>query len=98
MSEPPTSAGDSSILMVSTVVFSPAQAFAFGKGGFGTVTVHIVQENQASSVAKVGVGVSVDSCTAAYLFAHNLSIAEGPAIVTHRPPVSFVVDFYTALA
>lgn len=84
--------------MVSTVVFSPAQAFTFGQGGFTTVTVDIVQENQASSVAEVGVGVSVDGCTATYLFAHNLGVAECPAVVTHRPPVSLVVDFYTALA
>lgn len=84
--------------MVSTVVFSPAQAFTFGQGGFAAVTVDIVQEDQASPVAEVGVGVSVDGRTATYLFAHNLGVAEGPAVVTHSPPVSLVVDFYAALA
>lgn len=84
--------------MVSAVVLAPAEAFTFGQGRFATVTVDVVQENQASSVAEVGVGVSIDGCTAAYLFAHNLGIAEGPAVVTHRPPISLVVDLYTALA
>lgn len=84
--------------MVSTVVLAPAQAFTFGQGRFATVTVDVVQENQASSIAEVRVGVGVDGCTAAYLFAHNLGIAEGPAIITHRPPISLVVDLYTALA
>lgn len=84
--------------MVSAVVLAPAEAFTFGQGRFATITVDVVQENQASSVAEVGVGVSVDGRTAAYLFAHNLGIAEGPAVVTHRPPTSLVVDLYTALA
>lgn len=84
--------------MVSAIVLSPTQALTFGQSGFATATVNIVQEHQASSVAEVGVGVSIDGCTAAYLFAHNLSIAEGPAVVTHCPPVSLVVDFNTALA
>lgn len=84
--------------MVSAVVFSPAQALTSAQGGFATGAVDIVQKNQASSVAEVGVGVSVDGCTAAYLFAHNLGIAEDPAVVTHRPPVSLIEDFNTALA
>lgn len=84
--------------MVSAVVLAPAQAFTFGQIRFAAVTVDIIQKNQASSVAKVGVGVSEDGCAATYLFAHDLGIAEGPAVVTHRPPVSFVEDLHTALA
>lgn len=93
-----TGAGDSSILVVSAVVLAPAQAFAFGQILFGAVAVDIIQENQASSVAKVGVGVSVDSCTAAYLLAHHLGVVEGPVVVAHRPPVPLVVDLHAALA
>lgn len=92
-----TGAGDSSILVVSAVVLAPTQAFAFGQILFGAVAVDIIQENQASSVAEVGVGVSVDSCAAAYLLAHHLGVVEGPVVVAHRPPVSLVVDLHAAL-
>lgn len=83
--------------MVSTVVFAPAKAFAFSQVLFSAVAVDIVQENQACSVAKVGVGVCIDSSTAAYLLTHNLGVVENPVIVTHCPPISLVVDLHPAL-
>lgn len=84
--------------MMSTVVFAPSQAFAFSQVLFSAVAVDIVQENQASPIAKVGVGVCIDGSTAAHLLAHHLGIAEDPVIITHCAPVSLVVDLYPALA
>lgn len=92
-----TSAGDSSILMVPTVVLSPAQAFAFHQVLFSSVAVDIIQQNQTGSVAKVGVAMCVDSITTAYLLTHHLGIVEDPVIITHRSPVSLVVDLHSAL-
>lgn len=83
--------------MVPAVVFAPAQAFAFSEVLFSAVAVDIVQENQASSVAKVGVGVCIDCTTAACLLAHHPGIVEDPVIVAHCPPISLVVDLYPAL-
>lgn len=84
--------------MVPTVVHPPAQAFAFRQVPFTSVAVDIIQQNQAGSVAEVGVGVCVDSITAAYLLAHHLGVVEDPVIITHRSPVSLVVDLHPALA
>lgn len=84
--------------MVATVVFAPAQAFAFAQLLFSAVAVYVVQENKASSIAKVGVGVCEDGITAAYLLANHLGIVEVPVIIAHSPPVSLVVDLYPALA
>lgn len=92
-----TSAGDSSILVMPTVVLSPAQAFAFCQVLFSSVAVDIIQQNQTSSVAKVGVAICVDSITTAYLLTHHLGIVEDPVIITHRSPVSLVVDLHPAL-
>lgn len=92
-----TSAGDSSILVVPTVMLSPAQAFAFSQVPFSSVAVDIIQQNQTSSVAEVGVGVCIDSITTAYLLAHHLGIVEDPVIITHRSPVSLVVDLHPTL-
>lgn len=61
------------------------------------MAVDIVQQNQTSSVAKVGVAMCVDSITTAYLLAHHLGIVEDPVIITHRSPVSLVVDLHPAL-
>lgn len=93
-----TSAGDSSILVVPAVVLSPAQAFAFGQVSFSSMAVDIIQQNQAGSIAKVGVGVCVDSTATAYLLAHHQGVVEDPVIITHRSPVSLVVDLHPALA
>lgn len=84
--------------MVPTVVFSPAQAFAFSQVPFSAIAVDIVQEDQTSSVAKVGVSVCIDSITTAYLLAHHSGIVEDPVIIAHCPPVSLVVDLHPALA
>lgn len=62
------------------------------------MAVDIIQQNQARSVAKVGVGVCVDSITTAYLLAHHHGVVEDPVIITHRSPVSLVVDLHPALA
>ncbi len=83
---------------MATVVFAPAQAFASSQVLFIAVAVDIVQQNQAGSVAKEGVGVCIEGSTAAYLLAHHSGIFEVPVIITHRPPVSVVVDLDTALA
>lgn len=93
-----TGAGDSSILVMSAVVLSPAQAFAFRQVQFSSTAVDIIQQNQAGSVAKVRVGVCVDSIATAYLLAHHQGIVEDPVIITHRSPVSLVVDLHPALA
>lgn len=93
-----TSAGDSGILVVPTVVLSPAQAFAFGQVPLSSTAVDIIQQNQAGSVAEVGVGVRVDSATTAYLVAHHHGVVKDPVIITHRSPVSLVVDLHPALA
>lgn len=84
--------------MVPAVVFAPAQAFAFTQVLFGTIAVDIVEENQASAIAEVGVGVCIDGTTAAYLLAHHPGIVEDPVIIAHCPPFSLVVDLYPALA
>lgn len=93
-----TSAGDSSILVVPTVVLSPAQAFAFGQVPLSSTAVDIIQQNQAGSIAEVGVGVRVDSATTAYLVAHHQGVVKDPVIITHRSPVPLVVDLHPALA
>lgn len=84
--------------MVPTVVLAPAQAFALSQFLFGAEAVDVVQEDEAGSVAKVGVGVCIDGATAAHLLAHHPGIVEDPVIITHCPPVSLVVDLYPALA
>lgn len=93
-----TAAGDSSVLVVPTVVVSPAQAFAFCQVPFRPVAVDVIQENQAGSVAKVGVGVCVDGPTTAYLLAHHPGVVEDPVIITHRSPAPLVEDLHAALA
>lgn len=93
-----TTAGDSSILVVPTVVLPPAQALAFRQVAFTSMAVDIIQQNQAGSVAKVGVGVCVDSITTAYLLAHHHGVVEDPVIITHRSPAALVVDLHPALA
>lgn len=93
-----TAAGDSCILVVPAVVLSPAQAFAFGQVPLRSMAVDVIQQNQAGSVAEVGVGVCVDSFTTAYLLAHHHGVVEDPVIITHCSPVSLVVDLHPALA
>lgn len=69
-----TSAGDPGVLMVATVVFAPAQAFAFGQVLFIAIAVDIVQVNHSSAVAKRGLNVCRDGTTAANLLAHHLGV------------------------
>lgn len=84
--------------MMPTVVLVPAQAFALGQLRFNAVAVDIVQVNWTCTVAKVGVGVSIDGNTTACLLANNPGIVEIPVIITHRPPHTVVVDLHSALA
>jgi len=84
--------------MVATVVFAPAQTFAFTQLLFSAMAVDVVQLNQAGTVAKVGVGVRRDGATTAYLLAHYHGVVEEPVIVAHCPPVSLVVNLNSALA
>lgn len=60
-----TSAGDSSVLMMTAVVFAPGQAFASSQVRFRAVAVDVVQENPTRSVAKVRVSVCVDGIATA---------------------------------
>lgn len=84
--------------MMTTVVFVPAQAFAFCQVWLISIAVDIVQMNRARTIAKVGVGVCVDSSTTACLLTHHPGVVEGPVIVTHCAPRSLEVDLYPALA
>lgn len=60
--------------MMATVVLVPAQAFAFSQVCLSAIAVDIVQVNRAGTIAKVGVGVCIDSNTTACLLANNPGI------------------------
>lgn len=92
-----TFACDPCILMMATVVFSPSQTFAFTQLLLQALAVDVIQENEARSVAEVGVSVCRDGITTPNLLAHYHSIIEDPVVITHRPPITLVVDLDPAL-
>lgn len=83
--------------MVATVVLTPAQVGAQQQVWLLAVTLHVVQQDGASTVAEFGFDCSYHGPAAAHVPAHHVGIGQVPAIVTHCPPRPLVQDLYSAL-
>lgn len=84
--------------MVATVVDAPAKAVAGREVWLIPITVHIVQEDVPSAIAKVGIGPVVPGVAAAHLPTHYTSIIQAPVVITDSAPVPSVEDLHSALA
>lgn len=84
--------------MMATVVLTPAQVEALGQPLFIADTLHIVQQDGTSTIAKVGQGLGRNSRATAKLPTHHFGICHVPVIIAHCPPNSFVEDLNTTLA
>ena len=83
---------------MTTVVLTPAQVFALGEILFIAITFHVVQQDRTSAVAKMGHHLDFDGRATAELPTYHVGIIHIPAIVTHSPPDTFVIDLDTTLA
>lgn len=95
---PGTCADNPSVLMVATVMDTPAQAVAGGEEGLTAVTVDVVQEDVPRAVAEIGVALVVQGLATAHLLAHHTGVAQAPVVVTDGAPVPMVEDLHAALA
>ena len=92
-----TCTDDSSVLMMATVVLTPAQVEAVRQLPFIAATLHIVQQDRTRTVAEEGLGLGLDGWATSKLLAHHVGVHHVPVIVTHCPPEALVADLYTTL-
>lgn len=81
-----TSAGNSHILIVVTVVDTPWQTSALAEVCFITSAVHIIQLYGPCALSKLGAGAYCHSHATAQLPAHHVGIHHVPFVVTHCAP------------
>lgn len=93
-----TCTDNASVLVMTTVVLTPAQVEALGQVVFCTNAVHVVQQDGPCTVAEEGQGLGFDSRTTSERSAHHVGVGHVPVVVTHRPPDGFVEDFHATLA
>ena len=86
-----TSAGNSNVLVVSTVVLPPGSGRAVSEGSLGPHTPHVIQPDGAGAPAEAaGSRVWLPRSTAAQLPADHSRVPQVPAVVTHGPPAPTV--------
>lgn len=92
-----TSAGNTHILVVVTVVDAPAQTVALAELGFISSAVHIIQQDEPRALSKVRATAHRHSHATVQLLTHHVGIHHVPVIVTHRAPCAVVAHLHPAL-
>lgn len=92
-----TSAGNTHIFIVVTVVDAPAQATALAELRFASSAVHVVQHDAPSALSKLGAAGHRHSHPAPQLTTHHVGVHHVPVIVAHRAPRAVVLHLHSTL-
>ena len=90
-----TWADDSCILVMPTVVSSPAPGRALPHVGFLSSTFHFCQPDGPWSCPKVSRPLGIESFSTAQLPAHHVGIVQVPAVITDGAPGVLVKNFHS---
>lgn len=85
-----TSAGNTNILIVVTVVDAPAQTMALAEICFTSSAVHIIQQDGAGALSELRAGAYRHGYSTAQLPTDHVGIHHVPVVITHRAPCFIV--------
>lgn len=92
-----TSAGNTHIFIVVTVVDAPPQTTALAELHFTSSAVHIIQHDEPSALSKLRAAGHRHSHPASQLTTHDICIHHVPIVITHGAPRAVVLHLHSAL-
>lgn len=92
-----TSAGDTHIFIVVTIVDAPPQTTALAELHFTSFAVHIIQHDEPSALSKLRAAGHRHSHPASQLTTHDICIHHVPIVITHGAPRAIILHLHSAL-